>query len=108
MHAADKALDLFVENLTARNYDAAYSSTTDEFQRALSKQQFIDQQTALCSKFGILKSVEHYGRKTTLDSRGSFTTIDATLVFDKAECPFLFKLKKVSGTWRVYGYRGRA
>ena len=105
MHAADKALDAFSQRLVLKDYDGAYGTTSPGFQIALTRQDFVQQQTILCTKFGPLKSVRRGNSETTLDSRGDFTTIDTTFVFENAEREVWVKLEKVNGSWRLYGYR---
>jgi hypothetical protein len=105
MHAASKTLDAFSQRLIAKDYDGAYSAASDEFQSAISKQEFVEQQTTLCAKFGSLNAVKRGGSETTFDSKGGFTKVDATFIFAKAERQFSFKLKKVGDSWRVYGYK---
>jgi hypothetical protein len=105
MHAAGKALDAFSQRLVAKDYDSAYSATSPEFQAAISRQDFAQQQITLCTKLGSLKAVTRGGSETNFDSRGGFTTVDTTFIFENAEREFSFKLKRVSGSWRVYGYR---
>lgn len=105
VHAAGKALDAFSESLIAKDYDGAYNAASEEFRSAISKQDFVQQQTTLCEKLGSLKGVKRGGSETTFNSNGGFTTVDATFVFENADRQFSFKLKKVGDTWRVYGYR---
>jgi hypothetical protein len=105
MHSAGKALDAFSQRLIAKDYDGAYSEASKEFQSAISKQEFVQQQTTLCAKLGSLKVVKRGGSETTFDSNGGVTTVAATFVFENAERQFAFKLKKAGNSWRVYGYR---
>lgn len=105
MHAAGKALDAFSQRLVAKDYDGAYNATSPEFQAAISRQEFVLQQTTLCTKLGSLKTVTRGGGETNFDSKGGFTTVNATLLFENAERDFSFKLKRVAGSWRVYSYR---
>ena len=105
MHSAGKALDAFGQRLIAKDYDGAYSAASEEFQSAISKQEFVQQQTTLCAKLGSSKEVKRGGSETTFDSNGGFSTVAATFVFENAERPFSFKLKKAGDSWRVYGYR---
>lgn len=104
-HAAGKALDTFAQKLIAKDYDGAYSTASEDFQSAISKQDFIKQQTALCARHGSLKAVKRGGSETTFNSSGGFTTVDATFIFENAQRQFSFKLKKVGDSWRVYGYQ---
>jgi hypothetical protein len=103
MHTAGKALDAFSQRLIAKDYDGAYSAASEEFQSAVSKQEFVEQQTTLCARHGSLKAVKRGASETTFNSSGRFTTVDATFVFENAERQFSFKLKKVGDAWRVYG-----
>lgn len=105
MHAAGKALDAFGQLLIAKDYDRAYSVASQDFQTAISKQEFVQQQTTLCVKLGPLKGLKRGATETNFDSNGGFTTIETSLIFEKAERPFAFKLKKVGSSWRVYGYK---
>jgi hypothetical protein len=105
MHAAGKAFDEFSQRLIAKDFEGAYSSASRDFQSAISKQDFVDQQTTLCAKLGSLKTVKRGGIETNFDSKGGFTTVDATFDFENAERQFSFKLKKVGDSWRVYGYK---
>lgn len=105
MHAAGKALDAFSQKLVVKDYDGAYSTASPEFQAAISRQEFVQQQTALCARLGSLKAVTRGSSETTFDSNGGFTSVDTTFVFENADREFSFKLKKVAGSWRVYGYR---
>ncbi len=105
MHAAGTALDAFSQRLVAKDYDGAYSAASPEFQAAVSRQEFVLQQTTLCTKLGALKADTRGGSETNFDSKGGFTTVDATFIFENAEREFSFKLKRVAGSWRVYSYR---
>jgi len=105
MHAAGRALDAFSQRLIAKDYDGAYSATSPEFQAATSRQEFVQQQTELRTKLGSLKAVTRGGSETTFDSKGGFTSVDTTFIFENGEREFSFKLKRVAGSWRVYGYR---
>jgi hypothetical protein len=105
MHAAGKAADAFGQRLVVEDYDGAYNAASDEFQRAVSKQDFILQQTTLAAKLGPLKTVKRGGSETNFDSKGGFTTCDTTFIFENAERQFSIKLKKVGNSWRLYGYR---
>src|SRR5215470_9890893 len=77
MHSAGKALDSFGQRLIARDYDGAYRESSKEFQSAISKQEFVQQQTTLCAKLGSLKVVKRGVSDTTFDSNGGFTTVAA-------------------------------
>jgi hypothetical protein len=105
MHAAGKALDAFSQSVIAKDYEGAYNSASKEFQSAISRQDFAEQQSKLCAKLGSLKEVKRGGSETTFNSKGAFTTVDATFVFANTERQFSFKLKKDDGSWRVYGYQ---
>lgn len=83
----------------------AYNAASDEFRSAVSKQEFVQQQTTLSAKHGSLKTVKRGGRETNFDSKGGFKTVDATFLFENAERQFSIKLKKVGNSWRLYGYR---
>lgn len=106
MSGAGKALDAFGQMLIAKDYEGAYSAASPDFQIAIGKQDFIGQQKALCAKLGSLKRVKRGGSETTFDSKGGFTTVDTTLIFETGERQFTFTLKKVGDRWRVYGYKG--
>jgi hypothetical protein len=105
MHASAEAFDAFGQRLIAKDYDGAYNTASDEFRSAVSKQEFVEQQTTLSAKLGSLKTVKRGGSETNFDSKGGFTTVDATFVFENAERQFSIKLKKVGNSWRLYGYR---
>lgn len=105
MHAAEKALDAFSQSLIVKDYDSAYNATSPEFKAAVSRQEFVQQHTTLCTKHGSLKAVTRGGSETNFDSKGGFTTVDTTLIFDRAELQLSFKLKRVAGSWRVYSYQ---
>jgi hypothetical protein len=104
MHSAGKALDAFSQKLILKDYDGAYSTASPEFQAAISNQDFALQMRTLCAKLGSLKSVTRGGSETKFDSKGGYTTISTTFAFENAQREFSFKLKKVAGSWRVYGY----
>jgi hypothetical protein len=104
MHAAGKALDAFSQRVIAKDYDGAYKSASADFKSAISMNDFAAQQSTLCAKLGSLKEVKRGGSETTFDSKGGFTTIDATFIFENAKRQFSFKLKKDGDSWRLYGY----
>jgi len=104
IHAADKAFDALSQMLVAKDYDAAYSSASDELQNAVAKHEFIGQQTKLCAKYGSLKAVKRGSSVPTVNLSGVFTTIDATFIFERADSRFSFSLKKVGDSWRLYSY----
>jgi len=104
MHAAGKDFDAFSQRLIAKDFNSAYSSTSDEFQSAVSKHEFIGQQTKLCARHGSLKAVKRGGSVPSFNLGGAFTTVDATFIFEKADSRFSFRLKKAGDSWRVYDY----
>lgn len=108
VHAAGGDFDAFSQRLIAKDYNAAYRSTSDEFQSEISKQEFIGEQTKLCARHGSLKAVKRGGSLITFSLYGAFTTVDATFVFEKADSQFSFRLKKGGDSWRVYGYEEKS
>jgi len=91
--------------LIAKDHESAYNAASPDFQIAIGKQDFIEQQKALCGKLGSLKQMKRGGSQTTFDSKGGFTTVDTTLIFETGKREFTFTLKKVGDRWRVYGYK---
>lgn len=104
MHSAGKALDEFGQRLISRDYDGPYDGASNEFQRAISKQDFVLQQTTLSAKLGPLKQVKRGNSETIFNSNGGYTTVATSFVFENAERNFSFKLKKVGDSWRVFSY----
>jgi len=105
LHAANKAFDVFCQKLIATDYDAAYAEASPDFQSAMTKQEFVEQQTTLRTRHGALKRVKRGDIETKFDSSGGFTTIEAIFIFESAERQFTFRMKKVGSFWRVYSYK---
>ena len=106
MHDANNAFDTFSGALVSKNYESAYSLTTADFQAAMDKSAFVDQQTALCSNLGALKKVVRgWSSETEVSQNGWSSTVNARFVFERAERQFVFVMKKQENEWRVFGYK---
>lgn len=104
---AKRALADYTAALIARRYDEAYSLGCNDFQKAISYQDFLDMQKVFEAKYGPLMSAKQGVYLVRDNYRGKPTTwtatIDTDLVYQKADLKFAFTLHKENGMWEIFG-----
>jgi hypothetical protein len=105
MHAASSAFERYGQALVAKDYERAYSLTNTEFQTAMTRQEFIDQQKSLSARYGDLNKVVSTNVETKENTDGWSSTIESKFIYAKDESDFTFAMKKDRGNWLVYGYK---
>ena len=104
MRIAHAQFTTFGDALVAKDYERAWSLTSPEFQDAITKADFIQQQKQLCLNLGALKAIFSKASEAEENENGVRSTIDARFVFEKGERQFQFVMKKNGTTWLVLGY----
>jgi Protein of unknown function (DUF3887) len=104
LHEANNAFDTFTGALIARNYAAAYQSTSSEFRAATNYDAFVKVHQGLVDRMGELKQVETTQSETNEHHDGWYGTVNADLIFAKGTLQFSFTLKKQNGAWKIYSY----
>ena len=102
---ATRTFNTYSNFLIQKDYDSAYALTTGDFQAALTKSAFIDQQKALCLHLGALKRVIQGSSETDGNQYGWTSIVHARFVYEQAEREFVFVMKKQSNKWKVFSYK---
>ena len=102
---ANKAVRDFGDALRQKQYQRAYSMTSSEFQASASFQTFANVHDGLVLRMGELKSIEVTESEVKERNGGWYGTAEANLNFSRGTSPFVFTLKKESGSWKIYNYR---
>lgn len=101
----ERVFDEYRTALVNRNFAQAYQFCGDDFQRAMSFDQFVALQESLENQYGSLKSI----RETARDVDGKGTpiywraVIEADFVYKKQGTRFRLVFDKEHGHWAMYG-----
>jgi len=101
---ANKALRDFGDALREKQYQRAYSMTSNEFQASASFQAFANVHDGLVHRMGELKNIEVTESEVKERNGGWYGTAEGNLNFSHGALPFAFTLKKESGSWKIYNY----
>jgi hypothetical protein len=105
LHEVKKAFRGYSDQLIAADYEKAYDTTGPQFQAAISKQDFIAQQTSLCSHHGSLEKVSIGSAEIEVNEFTLSATLNTTFKYERSAERFDFVMKRYDGRWQIYGYK---
>jgi hypothetical protein len=84
---ASTEIGLFHANLDKQDYDAIWKTTSGEFRKITSKEDFQKLLAAIHTEYGVVKKADQQAWQTNNDNGVSTVTIKVQTTFEKGEAP---------------------